>query len=188
MNTSFSAAELAIKGVYELTPFVAEDNRGYFLKDFEAGFLESLGIMMQISEVDESYSHRGVLRGLHFQSVEPQAKLVRVIKGEAFDVAVDLRRNSPTYKKWIGVYLDDKKRNMVYIPAGFAHGYLALSDEVYFTYKCSGRYHKEADGGINWRDEQVGVIWPLEKVPQVIMTEKDENLPRLSEIEDTLNF
>ncbi|MGB4611341.1 MAG: dTDP-4-dehydrorhamnose 3,5-epimerase, partial [Methanothermobacter thermautotrophicus] len=130
---------------------------------------------------NESMSVRGVLRGLHFQREKPQGKLVRVIRGEIFDVAVDLRKNSDTYGEWTGVRLSDENRREFFIPEGFAHGFLALSDECIVNYKCTELYHPEYDSGIPWDDPDIGIDWPLEMVDDLIISEKDRNWKPLRE-------
>ena len=126
---------------------------------------------------NQSRSHKGVLRGLHYQKNFPQAKLVRVIQGEVFDVAVDLRKNSPTYGKWVGVLLSAENKKMFMIPRGFAHGFLVLSDTAEFVYKCDELYHPEDEGGIMWNDPDVNVKWPLNEEPS--LSEKDKEHPLL---------
>jgi dTDP-4-dehydrorhamnose 3,5-epimerase len=120
-----------------------------------------------------------VLRGLHFQKKHPQGKLVRVISGEVFDVAVDLRIDSPTYKKWFGIILSGKNKKQFYIPEGFAHGFLVLSDEAEFTYKCTNFYRPEDEGGIIWNDPTIGIEWPIDKINNLILSSKDEKWPTL---------
>ena len=130
---------------------------------------------------NQSKSKKGVLRGLHFQKEHTQGKLVRVIKGEVFDVAVDLRKNSKTYGKWAGVNLSEENKKQFYVPEGFAHGFLVLSDEAEFCYKCTDFYHPESEGGIIWNDPDVNIEWPLNGIDEIIFSEKDKKLPTLSE-------
>lgn len=158
-----------------------EDNRGYFLKSFEQESMNAIGISMNVTEVNESKSLKGVVRGLHFQKQAPQAKLVRAAYGCAYDVAVDLRKGSETFGQWYGVTLSDENRTMFYIPKGFAHGYLTLSDVALFQYVCDGKYVPGDEGGILWNDEKLAIDWPLEGISELILSEKDKIHPTLRE-------
>jgi len=159
----FTFTKTDIEGVILIEPKVFGDERGYFMETYnKADFIEA-GITCEFVQDNQSKSSKGVLRGLHYQKQYSQAKLVRVIKGEVFDVAVDLRKNSPTYAKYVGVILSAEKKNMLYIPKGFAHGFLVLSDEAEFTYKCDEFYHPEDEGGIRWDDPTIGIEWPVMK-------------------------
>lgn len=162
-----------IEGVYIIEPKVFGDNRGYFMETYsERDFFEA-GLKYKFVQDNQSKSKKGVLRGLHFQKTFPQAKLVRVIKGEVFDVAVDLRKDSKTYGKWVGVILSEENKKQFMIPRGFAHGFLVLSDIAEFTYKCDEFYHPEDEGGIMWNDKDVNVIWP--KIEgEILLSEKDK--------------
>ncbi|MDY4611032.1 MAG: dTDP-4-dehydrorhamnose 3,5-epimerase, partial [Sphaerochaetaceae bacterium] len=140
---------------------------------------EAAGISCEFVQDNQSKSRKGVLRGLHFQKVHQQAKLVRVIKGEVYDVAVDLRRGSPTWGRYIGVTLSDKNRKQFFIPKGFAHGFLVLSEEAEFVYKCDELYHPEEEGGIPWNDPAVGVRWPLDGIGEPCLSEKDRRYGHL---------
>ena len=137
------------------------------------------GLDYRFVQDNQSSSHKGVLRGLHFQKRFPQAKLVRVLRGEVFDVAVDLRKDSETYGQWVGVFLSDDNHRQFMIPRGFAHGFIVVSDHAEFAYKCDDKYHPEDEGGILWNDPEIGVEWP--KVGEIFLSEKDKNNPRLSE-------
>lgn len=165
-----------IEGVYIIEPKVFGDNRGYFMETYsERDFFED-GLKYKFVQDNQSKSKKGVLRGLHFQKTFPQAKLVRVIKGEVFDVAVDLRKDSKTYGKWVGVILSEENKKQFMIPKGFAHGFLVLSDIAEFTYKCDEFYHPEDEGGIMWNDKDVNVIWP--KIEgEILLSEKDKLHP-----------
>lgn len=157
---AFTFEETKIKGVYVITPQVFGDNRGYFCETFKAPDFASHGIPVNFFQDNESSSSKGVLRGLHFQKEHTQGKLVRVTTGTVFDVAVDVRPGSETYGQWLGVELSAEKKNMFWIPAGFAHGFLVLSDIAVFTYKCTDVYDPTSEGGIPWNDETIAVEWP----------------------------
>ena len=162
-----------IDGVLVIEPTVYGDLRGYFMETYNRTEFEAAGISCEFVQDNQSKSRKGVLRGLHFQKVHQQAKLVRVIKGEVYDVAVDLRRGSPTWGRYIGVTLSDKNRKQFFIPKGFAHGFLVLSEEAEFVYKCDELYHPEEEGGIPWNDPAVGVRWPLDGIGEPCLSEKD---------------
>ena len=149
-----------IDGLCVLTPAVYGDSRGYFTETYNKADLENLGIFLDFIQDNQSMSSRGVLRGLHYQTGHPQAKLVRVLQGRVFDVAVDLRRDSPTWGKWYGLELTGENRKQLLIPRGFAHGFLVLSDTAEFCYKCDDYYHPEDEGGLLWNDPAVGITWP----------------------------
>ena len=169
-NLKFTKTE--IDGVYVINPKVFGDNRGYFMETYSAkDFLEA-GLNYVFVQDNQSSSKHGVLRGLHFQKTYPQAKLVRVIKGEVFDVAVDLRKNSKTYGKWVGVCLSEENKKQLLIPRGFAHGFLVISDYAEFSYKCDEFYHPEDEGGIIYNDKDIGIKWP--SVKDIILSEKDK--------------
>ncbi|MDR1955236.1 MAG: dTDP-4-dehydrorhamnose 3,5-epimerase [Treponema sp.] len=169
----------AIPGLYEITPRVFGDSRGYFFESYsERDFIEA-GLGMRFVQDNQSRSVKGVLRGLHFQKQHPQGKLVRVIAGEVFDVAVDLRPHSPTLGQWQGLILNDATHNQFYIPPGFAHGFLVLSETSIFAYKCTDFYHPEDEGGIIWNDPAIGIVWPDLGIPYSL-SEKDQKLPRFS--------
>ena len=166
-----------IEGVYVIEPKVFGDERGFFMETYKQSDFEQVGLKYNFIQDNQSRSHKGVLRGLHYQKNFPQAKLVRVIQGEVFDVAVDLRKNSPTYGKWVGVLLSAENKKMFMIPRGFAHGFLVLSDTAEFVYKCDELYHPEDEGGIMWNDSDVNVKWPLDGEPS--LSEKDKEHPLL---------
>jgi len=140
----------------------------------EKAFKEA-GLDIRFVQDNQSKSKKGVLRGLHFQKRYPQGKLVRVLRGEVFDVAVDLRKSSPTFKKWYGCRLSGENRKQMYIPEGFAHGFLVLSDEAEFAYKCTDFYHPEDEGGYPWNDPSFNIEWPLEDIGELLLSEKDKN-------------
>jgi dTDP-4-dehydrorhamnose 3,5-epimerase len=172
----FIISQLAIQGVYSLQPRVFGDSRGYFMETHSARDFAGAGIDASFVQDNESKSRKGVLRGLHFQSTHPQGKLVRVIFGEVFDVAVDLRSGSPSFGRWEGVRLSGDAKNQFYIPAGFAHGFLVLSEEAVFTYKCTDFYYPEDEGGIRWDDPALGIAWP-DIGAAFSLSEKDARLP-----------
>lgn len=176
MNT-FSFQETSISNLIQIHPLYAPDSRGYLSKPFEKSIFAAHGIDLTPWEELRSYSHKGVLRGLHLQRRHCQDKLVQVLHGAVYDVAVDLREGSTTFGKWEGFYLTAENRKLLYIPKGFAHGFLALEEDTLFSYLCGDRYDPESEGGIRWDDPQIGVKWPLERVGQVILSEKDADLP-----------
>lgn len=149
-----------IEGLYVIEPTVHGDSRGYFMETYNQREMEDLGINIMFVQDNQSMSTKGVLRGLHFQKNYPQTKLVRVIKGAVFDVAVDLRKCSETYGKWYGIKLTEENRKQLLIPKGFAHGYLVLSDIAEFCYKCDDFYHFNDEGGLAWNDPAIGILWP----------------------------
>lgn len=170
-----------IEGLYVIEPTVFKDERGYFVETYNQNDMKEEGLDMTFVQDNQSMSTRGVLRGLHFQKQYPQGKLVRVVRGKVFDVAVDLRSNSKTYGKWFGVELSAENMKQFYIPEGFAHGFLVLSDEAEFCYKCTDFYHPGDEGGLLWNDEEIGVEWPLEEGVDLIISEKDQKWKGLSE-------
>ena len=150
-----------IEGLCVITPAVHGDNRGYFMKTYSQRDMEEAGFNINFVQDNQSMSTKGVLRGLHFQKQYPQTKLVRVIKGSVFDVAVDLRENSSTYGKWHGEILSDENKKQFLIPRGFAHGFLVLSDIAEFCYKCDDFYHPNDEGGMAWNDPEIDIVWPM---------------------------
>ena len=149
-----------IEGLYIITPAVYGDERGYFTETYNLNDMKEAGLSMTFVQDNQSGSSRGVLRGLHFQKEYPQGKLVRVISGTVFDVAVDLREGSSTYGKWFGVELSAENHRQFYIPEGFAHGFLVLSESAQFCYKCTDFYHPGDEGGLAWNDPAIGIEWP----------------------------
>lgn len=149
-----------IEGLHVITPAVHGDSRGYFMETYSQRDMEEAGIYLTFVQDNQSMSTKGVLRGLHFQKKFPQTKLVRVIKGRVFDVAVDLRKDSATYGKWYGVELTEENKKQFLIPRGFAHGFLVLSDTAEFCYKCDDFYHANDEGGLAWNDPNIGIVWP----------------------------
>ena len=168
-----------IEGVYIIEPKVFGDNRGYFFESYNEKEFKENGLDYTFVQDNQSKSKKGVLRGLHFQKTYPQAKLVRVLEGEVFDVAVDLRKDSKTYGKWVGVILSSENKRQFMIPRGFAHGFVVLSESATFTYKCDEFYHPEDEGGLMWNDEDINIEWPYEG--EVLLSEKDKKHPSLKE-------
>ena len=163
-----------IDGLYVIEPKVFGDERGYFVETYNKQEFAANGLDMEFVQDNQSKSKKGVLRGLHFQKQHPQGKLVRVLSGEVFDVAVDIRKGSDTYGKWFGVVLSEENMKQFYVPEGFAHGYYVLSDTAVFSYKCTDFYHPEDDGGILWNDPEIGIQWPVEDGVEVVLSEKDQ--------------
>ncbi len=152
--------EAPIKGLYVIEPAIHGDNRGYFIETYNQKDMQEAGLDMVFVQDNQSMSRKGVLRGLHFQKEFPQGKLVRVIKGAVFDVAVDLRADSETYGKWYGVELTEENKKQFYVSEGFAHGFLVLSDTAEFCYKVTDFYHPGDEGGLAWNDPEIGIKWP----------------------------
>lgn len=170
-----------IEGLYVITPKIHMDSRGYFMETYNYNDLKENGIEAIFVQDNQSKSSRGVLRGLHFQINHPQAKLVRVIKGCVFDVAVDLRKNSTTFGKWYGIELSEENKKQFFIPKGFAHGFLVLSDEAEFAYKVTDFWHPNDEGGILWNDIDIGIEWPEIPPSELILSDKDKNNLTLKE-------
>jgi len=172
--------ETPIKDLLIIEPDIFNDRRGYFIESYSEKKFNELGICNHFVQDNESLSFYGVVRGLHYQ-IEPyaQAKLVRVIKGKVYDIAVDLRKNSPTFGQWFGIELDEETKKMFYIPKGFAHGFSVLSDIAIFSYKCDNFYNKEAERGIIFSDPQLNIDWKIKK-HKIIVSEKDKMLPLFS--------
>ena len=160
----FKFIETFIKGMYVIEPEVFGDNRGYFMETY-----------------NESSSKKGVLRGLHFQTKNVQGKLVRVLSGEVFDVGIDLRKNSATYGKWYGEILSSENNKQLYIPEGFAHGFVVLSDMATFAYKCTNFYDPNSEGGIAWDDPDIAIDWHISDDMKIILSDKDKNRKTLNE-------
>lgn len=174
---------LTIKGLYIIEPKVFKDERGYFVETYNRNDFEEAGLNMTFVQDNQSMSVKGVLRGLHFQKEHPQGKLVRVLKGEVFDVAVDLIKDSATFGKWFGVILSDENKKQFYISEGFAHGFLVLSETAEFAYKCTDFYNPTDEGGIAWNDSEIAIKWP--KVGDLIISEKDK---KWGNLKDTFKF
>ena len=177
--SNFTFNETEIEGVYIIDVKTYGDERGYFMETYKESDFKAAGLDYTFVQDNQSSSRKGVLRGLHFQKTFPQAKLVRVIKGEVFDVAVDLRKGSKTYGKWVGVLLSEENHRQFMIPRGFAHGFVVVNDYAEFACKCDELYHPEDEGGIMWNDPDIAVQWP--NVDEIILSEKDKNHPPLAE-------
>lgn len=187
-----------IEGLYIIEPAIHGDDRGYFMETYNLRDMQEQGLNMVFVQDNQSMSRKGVLRGLHFQKEYPQGKLVRVIQGRVFDVAVDLRANSPTFGKWYGVELTAENKKQFYISEGFAHGFLVLSDTAEFCYKCTDFYRPGDEGGLAWNDPAIGIQWPdvvgtypgnasaegytLTDGTPLRLSEKDHNWPALRDI------
>jgi len=166
---------LAIPDVILIEPKVFPDNRGYFLETFKSSDFSSNNLPNKFVQDNLSFSRKNVIRGMHFQKKpKEQGKLVSVIKGRVLDVAIDIRRESPTFMKWLAVELNDSQNTMLYIPEGFAHGFLSLTEEVYLLYKCTNEYDLQTDAGFRWDDPDIGISWP---VNNPVISEKDQRLP-----------
>ncbi len=176
---NFEFIETKIGGVYIIDVKTYGDKRGYFMETYKEKDFAEAGLNYHFVQDNQSSSRKSVLRGLHFQKTFPQAKLVRVLKGEVFDVAVDLREGSETYGQWVGVLLSEENHRQFMIPRGFAHGFAVVSDHAEFAYKCDEFYHPEDEGGIIWNDPDIGIDWP--DVGEIILSEKDKLLPTLAE-------
>lgn len=181
MVGKFNFTQIRLEGALVIEPLVFEDERGYFMETYNMREFEEAGLKVKFVQDNESKSKKGVLRGLHFQYKKPQGKLVRVIKGKIFDVAVDLRKDSPTYGEWEAVILSEENKRQFYIPEGFAHGFLVLSDYAIVNYKCTNLYHPEYEGGIRWDDPSLSIKWPINQVDGIILSEKDKSWKTLKE-------
>ena len=170
-----------IEGLKVIEPTVFGDSRGYFFESYNYNDYKAAGIPEVFVQDNQSASKKGVLRGLHFQKEYPQDKLVRVIRGEVFDVAVDLREGSSTYGKWYGVILSEDNKKQFFIPKGFAHGFLVLSDYAEFAYKCTDFYHPNDEGGLLYNDPDIGIEWPGIEDIELTMSDKDMKWPGIKE-------
>lgn len=170
-----------IEGLKIITPIVFGDARGYFMETYNYNDFKEAGIDQVFVQDNQSASKKGVLRGLHFQIEHPQDKLVRVIKGEVFDVAVDLRKDSPTFGQWYGVLLSEENKKQFFVPKNFAHGFLVLSDYAEFCYKCTDFYHPGDEGGLAWNDPEIGVRWPISKDMELTFSDRDTKWGGLSD-------
>lgn len=171
---NFRFVKTTIEGLYIIEQRLFEDNRGYFMETYNYKEFQKAGLDMIFVQDNQSKSQKGVLRGLHFQRKYLQGKLVRVTKGEVFDVAVDLRKDSRTFGDWYGCILNDENRRQFYVPEGFAHGFLVLSNQAEFVYKCTEFYHPEDECGIIWNDKDINIKWPLDKIESLIQSDKDK--------------
>ncbi len=182
----FKIIETPIKDLLIIETKIFKDDRGFFLESYNLRDFEEIGLDLRFVQDNLSMSKKGVLRGLHFQLRHPQGKLVRVISGRVYDVAVDLRVNSPTFGRWFGIELTGEDGLALYIPEGFAHGFLTLEDNTYFFYKCTEFYYPDDDLGVIWNDPEINVSWPLEKVEDLIISDKDKRLPSFREVKELI--
>ena len=174
-----------IEGLYVIEPTVFGDSRGYFMETYNQNDFHEAGLDMVFVQDNQSMSTKGVLRGLHFQKQFPQGKLVRAVRGRVFDVAVDMRQNSPTFGKWFGVELSAENKKQFYISEGFAHGFYVLSDEAEFVYKCTDFYRPGDEGGVLWNDPDIGIDWPIPEGETPLLSDKDT---KWLGIKDTFKF
>jgi len=172
-----------LPGVIVVIPDVIEDERGFFMETWQARRYADAGIDAKFVQDNFSHSVRGTLRGMHYQIQQSQGKLLRVVKGEVFDVAVDMRKSSPTFSKWIGVKLTAENRKLLWIPPQFAHGFLVLSDIAEFEYKCTDYYAPEHERSVRWDDPDIGIDWPLPDDERPLLSEKDASAPALKDAE-----
>ncbi len=180
---SFEFRDTILEGVKIIQPQIFGDERGFFMETYKKSEFIFAGISEDFSQDNHSFSSKGVLRGIHFQS-EPhaQGKLIRIITGAVWDVAVDLRQGSSSYGKWFGIELNEENRTMLYIPPGFGHGFITLKDNTHFLYKCSAEYEPASDGGVRWDDTDLAIKWPLNSEQKPLISEKDEKLPYLKNL------
>lgn len=183
VSSKFTCENLEIEDVKLIKPFLLEDERGYFLKSIEKDIYKAWGLQVDVCETFETYSKKGVIRGLHFQTMNPQAKIVRVIKGEIRDIVVDLRVASETFGKHVAIELSDNNYNILWIPQGFAHGFEVLSEDALVSYTCIGKYLKEYDTGIVWNDEDLGITWDTK---EPIVSKKDADLQTFKQFKNDI--
>lgn len=174
-----------LEGVRVVEPDVFGDDRGFFMETWHARRYHAHGLPGTFVQDNVSFSEKGVLRGLHFQNPSPQGKLVSVWQGEVFDVAVDIQKGSPTFGKWVGEVLSAENKRQLYVPEGFAHGFVVLSDQALVSYKCTAFYDPQADAGIRWDDPDIGIDWPVE---QPVLSAKDAQAPFLRDVADERLF
>ena len=189
MVQKFKFEELDLNGAYLIQPFISKDERGAFIKDYSLETFQDNGIQYNLKEVFYTKSYKGVIRALHFQKVKEQAKLVRCVKGKVFDVIVDLRKDSPTYRQWRGFYISEQNSLEILVPEHFAHGYLVLEDSI-VSYKCAEKFYSEYDTGIMWNDPSINVNWPIEEIggiDNLILSEKDKHLQSFLDFENLCN-
>ncbi|MGL4991135.1 MAG: dTDP-4-dehydrorhamnose 3,5-epimerase [Sarcina sp.] len=180
---NFKFVETKIRDLYIIEPNIFGDERGYFMESYNEKSFKEAGLTMNFVQDNESKSKKGVLRGLHFQTKNTQGKLVRVTEGTVFDVAVDLRKGSPTYGQWEGIILTAENKKQFYVPEGFAHGFLVMSDYATFNYKCTNFYTPEYDSGLLWNDSDVAIEWPLEGIDEILLSKKDQKQKVLKDLE-----
>ena len=173
--------ETRLPGVWLITPKVFHDERGFFMETWQQNRFREAGIDADFVQDNFSRSTRGTLRGLHYQIRQPQGKLVRVVSGEVFDVAVDLRKSSPTYSRWFGVILSAANKQSLWVPPGFAHGFLVLSETAEFEYKCTDFYAPDHERSVLWNDPDIGIEWPITADMEALLSDKDSRAPGLSD-------
>ena len=179
----FQFTKTGIEGLVVVEPKVFGDNRGYFMETYNYNDFKAAGLDMVFVQDNQSKSKKGVLRGLHFQKKNPQGKLVRVVSGEVYDVAVDLRRGSDTYGKWYGVLLSAENKKQFYVPEGFAHGFVVMSETAEFVYKCTRFYDPSDEGGLMWNYPEIGIDWPVPENAELLLSEKDQHHQPLKDFE-----
>ena len=179
----FQFTKTGIEGLVVAEPKVFGDNRGYFMETYNYNDFKAAGLDMVFVQDNQSKSKKGVLRGLHFQKKNPQGKLVRVVSGEVYDVAVDLRKGSDTYGKWYGVLLSAENKKQFYVPEGFAHGFVVMSETAEFVYKCTRFYDPSDEGGLMWNDPEIGIDWPVPENAELLLSEKDQHHQPLKDFE-----
>lgn len=186
----FQVSTVLFEEVKVLEPLKFSDDRGFFLESYNKRHFEILGITEDFVQDNHSCSRKGVIRGLHYQSGHPQGKLVRVLRGSLYDVIVDIRKNSPHYGEYVGIYLNSRDNKMIYIPIGFAHGFLSLEDQTEIQYKTTDFYYPEYDAGIVWNDSDIGITWPLKEysIKAPLLSAKDGNLPLLRDIDSPFRY
>ena len=179
----FQFTKTGIEGLVVVEPKVFGDNRGYFMETYNYNDFKAAGLDMVFVQDNQSKSKKGVLRGLHFQKKNPQGKLVRVVSGEVYDVAVDLRKGSDTYGKWYGVLLSAENKKQFYVPEGFARGFVVMSETAEFVYKCTRFYDPSDEGGLMWNDPEIGIDWPVPENAELLLSEKDQHHQPLKDFE-----
>ena len=179
----FQFTKTGIEGLVVVEPKVFGDNRGYFMETYNYNDFKAAGLDMVFVQDNQSKSKKGVLRGLHFQKKNPQGKLVRVVSGEVYDVAVELRKGSDTYGKWYGVLLSAENKKQFYVPEGFAHGFVVMSETAEFVYKCTRFYDPSDEGGLMWNDPEIGIDWPVPENAELLLSEKDQHHQPLKDFE-----
>lgn len=186
---NFSFIKTGFPGLHVIESKVFGDERGFFVEAYNLADFDSAGLKVTFVQDNHSRSHKGVLRGMHFQKQFPQGKLVRVVNGAVFDAVIDLRRGSPTFGKWFGVELSAENKKMLYIPRGFAQGFLILENNTDLMYKCTELYHPDDEGGLMWNDPTIGVQWPLDRVGEaLIFSEKDKHWPKFEKLGFSFDF
>lgn len=178
---NFNFLPCGMEGLYVIEPKIFGDERGYFMETYQYEDFKAQGLDMIFVQDNQSLSKKGVLRGMHYQKKHPQGKLVRAVSGAIYDVAVDLRKTSSTYGRWFGVVLSEENKRMFYVPEGFAHGFLVISEQAVFHYKCTDVYHPEDEGGFLWNDPDIGIEWPITGDIMITLSDKDRILPPFKE-------